>query len=80
MLSQQQDPVGFLVEMTRRFRVFEAPARVPCFATLDSVFQAPLPEDESLLEQFVRHVESLNSHRRGWVDIFLVPRTACWRS
>lgn len=78
MHSQKQDPVAFLAEMTRIFRVFEAPARVPFFSSIESVFETPLPESEIELERFVSYVESLNHNRRGWLDIFVMPRAPAW--
>lgn len=72
--SQYLDPVIFLMEMAAQYKVYESPARASYLGTLASLFSHPIPPDIGLVRDFVAYVESLNHERKGWVDIFIMPK------
>lgn len=72
--SQNNSPVQLLEYLVARYLVVEAPARTRYHRdSLVDLFKSPLKSDE--ITPFVNHVKSLNSSDKGWVDLYIMPKT-----
>ena len=70
--SQGTNPEELLLDLVRRYRVAEAPARTRFQRdSLKELFARSLHEDD--VAPFVKHVKALNANETGWVDLYIAP-------
>jgi FkbM family methyltransferase len=74
LYSQNTSPIALLEYISKNYEFAELPSRIPFQTpTIDSLFEHSV--DRQHLSSFLTYVESLNFHRKGWVDLIVRPRT-----